>query len=225
MTRPSLVIALHGTRHAAGLTVAGELRDEVARQLPGVDIHLGWVDIHDELLDTTLAGLGPAVVVPAFLTAGYHVEHDVPEAIATVGGRAVASEHIGLGVLGAVRDRLLEAGPLGDAVVLAAAGSKRVGALGEVQDAARVLAAWIDRPVRVGYLYAAHPSVEETVAGLRAEGFADLTVGTYALAPGLYADRLAALDVRAVARPVGLHPEFVTAIAQRYRSKVPALAM
>ena len=34
------------------------LRDAVAARVPGVDVELGWVDIHDTRLDATLAALG-----------------------------------------------------------------------------------------------------------------------------------------------------------------------
>lgn len=219
MRTPVLVIALHGTRHAAGRAFAEELRDAVASRLPGIEVHLGWVDIHDDLLDATLPRLGQAVVVPTFLTAGYHVEHDVPAAVAASDGRAVAAPHVGGAVLGAVRSRLLEAGPLGDAVVLAAAGSLRANALDEVDAVARALSESIGRPVRVGYLYAAEPTVDQAVAFLREQGLADITVATYALGPGLYQDRLSALDVRAVAHPIGVHPRLVDIIVGRYWSE------
>jgi len=221
LTAPTLVLTLHGTRQPAGLAAALALRDAVAARVPGVDVELGWVDIHDTRLDATLAALGPAVVVPAFLTAGYHVDHDVARAIASTNGRAVAASHLGGDALDAVRDRLLEAGPLGDAVVLAAAGSKRPGAVAEVEASARRLSDAVGRPVLAGFFYSASPTPEEAVAALRARGLADVTVATYALLPGLYQARLAGLDVRAVAEPVGVHPRLVDSIVARYTAARP----
>lgn len=217
----ALVIALHGTRRPEGLDFAEALTAAVASRLPGVRVEPAWVDIHDVLLPQTLAGVGDAVVVPAFLTAGYHVGTDVPDAIASVArrrSRVVATEHVGPLLGDAVHDRLLQTGPLPDAVVLAAAGSRRTSALDEVDAAARDLERRIRRPVRVGYLYAASPTVAEAVDRLRERGHRDLAVATYALAPGLYQQRLDSLPVRAVAEPIGVHPALVDAILARYLS-------
>ena len=73
---------------AAGQQVASELLLAVAARLPGVEVHLGWADVLTPTLTETLTQLGDAVVVPGFLTAGYHVTSDLPAAIQAAGGRA-----------------------------------------------------------------------------------------------------------------------------------------
>ena len=214
--RRTLIIALHGTRHAGGRAFAEGLRRAVARRLGDVDVKIGWVDIEPELLPETARRVGPSVIVPAFLAAGYHVAHDVRGAVASSGGSAVATAHVGPDVLAAIEDRLRAAGPVGDAVVLAAIGSSRAGAQDEVNEAARLLSRRLGVPVRAGFIYAAAPSLEEVVGRLRAEGYRDVTAATHALAPGLYQRHIRALGLRAVAEPVGVHPLLVEAIATRY---------
>ncbi|HOA89876.1 MAG TPA: hypothetical protein PKG79_11020, partial [Propioniciclava tarda] len=97
MPRP-LVIALHGSEHPGAAELADELVSLVGARLPGVDLSAAWVDARarafcvDQLPVPELVegepvegGLvegdpvgGPTVVVPAFLTAGYHVLEDLP---------------------------------------------------------------------------------------------------------------------------------------------------
>lgn len=211
----TLVIALHGTRRRSGTEFAERLRDTVADALPGVRVELGWVDIHDELLAETVQRFDRSVIVPAFLAAGYHVAHDVTAAVGASGGRAVATPHVGPGLVDAIADRLRAAGPFGDGVVLAAIGSKRPGATAEVYATARQLADRVGLPVEPGFIYACRPTLEEAAAELRGRGFGDLTVATHALGPGLYQDHIAALGLRA-ADPIGIHPLLVSAIVGRY---------
>ena len=165
-----LVLALHGTESLTGQQVAGDLVRAVAARLPGVEVHLGWADVLTPTLAETLTTVGDAVVVPGFLTAGYHVTSDLPAAIQAAGGRARLAGLIGPALVEAVADRLRAAGGPGDAVVLAAAGSKRPRSVAEVNAAARQLSGLVGRPVVAGFLTAAQPSVTEAVAQLRAVG-------------------------------------------------------
>lgn len=220
----TLIIALHGTRHRPGTEFAEQLRAAVSAELPGVPVELGWVDIHDELLAETVQRFERSVIVPAFLAAGYHVEHDVRDAVAASGGRAVATDHVGPDLVRAIGDRLLAAGPLGDAVVLAAIGSKRPGATAEVHAAARRLSQLVGRPVEPGFIYASEPTLEAAAEKLRAQGHRTLSVATHALAPGLYQRHTAALGVPTVADPIGTHPLLVSAIVGRYATAALAQA-
>lgn len=210
----TLVIALHGTRHSGGKVFAEELRVAVGERL-GVPVRIGWVDIEPELLPETVRQVGECVIVPTFLAAGYHVAHDINEAVLASGGRAVTTSHVGRDVLAAIEDRLRAAGPIGDAVVMAAIGSKRPGAQAEVYATAERLSRRIGVPVRPGFIYAASPSLAEAVEELRGEGHHDLSVATHALAPGLYQQHIDALGLRAAA-PIGVHRLLVEAIATRY---------
>ena len=213
---PVLVLALHGTRSESGQRVAAELVAAVAVRLPGVEVHLGWADVLSPTLTETLSGLGDAVVVPGFLTAGYHVSSDLPAAIEAAGGRARLAGLIGPALTDAVADRLRAAGGPGDAVVLAAAGSTRPRAIDEVTAAAEQLAERVGRPVVPAFLTAAQPSVTEAVAQLRASGHDRVAVATYLLAPGVFAERLQTVGADVVSDPIGVHPLVVEAVANAY---------
>ncbi len=216
VTAPDLVIALHGTRSSAGQQVAADLVAAVAAGLPGVRVHLGWADVLSPTLAETLAGLESPVVVPAFLTAGYHVTSDLPDAIRAAGGRARLAGLIGPGLVAAVADRLREAGGPGDAVVLAAAGSTRRRSQVEVSDAARELAGLVGRPVVAAFLTAAAPTVADAVGALRASGHARVAVASYLLAPGVFADRLHHVGADLVSDPIGAHRLVVAAVRNSY---------
>jgi sirohydrochlorin ferrochelatase len=221
LTSPDLVLTLHGTRSAAGQGVATALADAVAARLPGVRVRLGWADVLSPTLTETLSGIGEAVVVPAFLTAGYHVTSDLPAAIRAAGGRARLADLIGPGLLPAVADRLAEAGGPADAVVLAAAGSKRRRALDEVAEAARQLSRLVDRPVVPAFVTAATPTVPDTVARLRAAGHERVAVAAYLLAPGVFADRLHDAGADVVSAPIGVHPLVVESVLSAYAACDP----
>ncbi len=214
--RPPLVLALHGTRSQAGQAVASDLAAAVAATLPGVEVHLGWADVLAPTLTETLSGLGEAIVVPGFLTAGYHVTSDLPAAVEASGGRARLARPIGPALVPAVADRLAAAGDPADAVVLAAAGSKRRRSLDEVAAAAQRLAAMIGRPVVPGYLTAADPTVPDAVARLRASGHRRVAIASYLLAPGVFADRLDEAGADLVSAPIGVHPLVVEAVRSAY---------
>ncbi|HMR49472.1 MAG TPA: CbiX/SirB N-terminal domain-containing protein [Arachnia sp.] len=218
----TLVLAWHGTRHPEGETIPELVRRRVAGLLPGTRVVNGWVDLHETTLADVLAGLGDATVVPCFLAAGYHVQYDIPEAAAASGHRVEVTRHIGGLLTDAVIERLAEAGGPGDAVVLAAAGSKRPNALAEIDAVAAELEERLGVPVVPGNVYMARPSVADAVARLRAEGHRDVAVATYLLSHGLWADRIAGLGVR-VAEPFGDHP-LVAQVVARLAAARPALA-
>lgn len=218
--RAHLVLALHGTTSTAGQQVASDLVIAVAGRLPGVEVHLGWADVLTPTLTETLAGVGDAVVVPAFLTAGYHVTSDLPAAIQAAGGRARLAGLIGPALVEAVADRLRAGGGPGDAVVLAAAGSKRPRSVAEVNAAARQLSGLVGRPVVAAFLTAARPSVTEAVAQLRASGHGRISIASYLLAPGVFSERLHACGADMVSDPIGVHPLVVEAVASAYAAVV-----
>lgn len=212
----TLVLAVHGTRSPAGAEVTEELRRTVAARLPRVGVQTGWVDLHRPTLTETLTRVEDAVVVPVFLTTGYHVADDIPQAVADSGGRAVVTEPVGDSMIAAVADRLLSAGGPGDAVVLAAAGSRRQQSVDQVLAAARKLVEIVDRPVSAGFLTAASPTVADAVSAARAAGHGRVSIAPYLLAPGLFSDRLSACGADLVADPIGVHPTLVDGIVRRY---------
>lgn len=212
-----LVIALHGTRSRQGTHAAEELRRAVAGRLPDTEVVTGFVDVHDMRLADVVAAREDCVVVPAFLTAGYHVDNDIPAALGNAGGRAVATAHLGGELVGALADRLREAGGPGDAVVLASIGSSRPESNTEVHEVARALQQVIGVPVRVGFMYAATPRVTQALSRLRSEGYLRVSVAVHALAQGRYQEILDGLGADVVAGPIGVHPTLVDLIVSRYR--------
>ena len=213
MSNPNnLVLAWHGTRHPEGTRVPELVRRRVAGLMPDAHVVNGWVGLIEPTLSDVLAQVGDAPVVPCFLAAGYHVRHDIPEAAAASGHHVEVTRHIGGLLTDAIIERLAEAGGAGDAVVLAAAGSKRPNALAEIDAVAAELEERLGVPVVPGNVYMARPSVADAVDRLRAEGHRDVVVAPYLLSQGLWSERIAGLGVR-VAEPLGDHPLVARAIA------------
>lgn len=211
-----LLLVAHGSRSG---DVAGSLASAVAAR-SGLDVRLAYADVRGPTVAETVADLPHAVVVPAFLAAGHHVRRDLPAQLAAAGAgafpvtRAIGPDPL---LASAALDRLREAGwRHGDAVVLAAAGSADAVALGQVRQAARQLQVAIGRRVRVGFAASAAPRVDALVAGLRAAGEERVAVATWLLAPGVFADRVAACGADVVSVPLGTHPGVVDTILARY---------
>ena len=184
-----------------------------------------------------------AVVLPLLLTAAYHSEVDLPALLAEAGrARPGLDIHYGdpLGpdplLLRALDRRMAEAGaaawPAAEtSVVLAAAGSARpesnavIAALARQWQAAR---GW--RAVIPAYAAAAAPSPAEAVASLRRAGARRVVVATYLLAPGFFADRIAAsaraAGAVAVSAALGAAPEVAELVLRRYAAALgrPATA-
>lgn len=209
----NLVLAWHGTRHPDGQVIPELVRRRVENLLPGTRVVNGWVDLLEPELSDVLAQTGDATVVPCFLAAGYHVRHDIPEAAEASGHHVGVTRHIGGLLVDAVIERLAEAGGPGDAVVLAAAGSKRPNALAEIDAVAAELEERLGVPVVPGNVYMARPSVADAVARLRTEGYRDVSVASYLLSHGLWSERIAGLGVR-IAEPIGDHPLIPQVIAR-----------
>lgn len=216
----TLILAVHGTRCEAGTATSRALARTVADRVD-VPVQLGWVDIHTPTLTDTLRSVGKAVVVPVFLTGGYHVGSDIPAAIAAAGSLATATPAVGADVLPAVLDRLRAVGDF-DAVVLAGAGSKRRSAVAEVHNVADKLARAVDRPARAGFVTASDPTVPDAVAALRRAGHDRVVIAPYLLAPGLFSRRLHTAGADAVSEPIGVHPLLVDVICRRWRQAEPA---
>jgi sirohydrochlorin ferrochelatase len=192
-------------------------------------------DVPTALGELAASGAYSVVVVPLFLAHGYHVRHDVPDAVADAAARVlrqtgrvprvVIREPLGPDPLltEAMDARLREAGvwpadpELG--IVVASAGSNDAFAVAEVEDVARCWGSTIS-----AYAAAAAPTTAEAVARLRARGHAEIAVASYFLAPGRLPDRVRADAVRAgvpvaapLAAPDALPPdELVRLILARY---------
>ncbi|QMU67331.1 sirohydrochlorin chelatase [Streptacidiphilus sp. P02-A3a] len=217
----TVVLAVHGTRNPAGTAVAQDLAFALADQL-GLPVHPAYADVHGptvaDVLRSTPADRTP-VLVPAFLSSGHHVHTDIPAQILGSGRTdTVVTPPPGPAstLLTALTDRLAEAGAgPGDSVVLGAAGSRDPAARAEVAALAQTLGRRLGTAVSVGWAASARPTVAEAVADARSRGARRVSVATWLLAPGLFADRINDCGADAAARPLGTHPALVQALAQR----------
>jgi sirohydrochlorin ferrochelatase len=240
---PSLVLVAHGTRNDAGTALVGRLAAAVGRRLPGVSVYPAFVDVRrPSVADALCSALGrdaarplvpaadgpPAIVVPAFLAAGYHVREDLPRQVSDVvpEGRALLTPLLGPDplLIAAAADRLHRAGwRPGDVVVLGAAGSKDPRARVDLLAAADALAARLGTEVHAGYLASGEPKATDLITELRAGG-RRVAAASWLLAPGLFHRRLAESGAEVVADPLGVHPGVVRAVVSRYREAVTRCA-
>ena len=198
------MLVAHGTRDPAGADVIHQLADLVRAQVP--DVRVAFADVRQPDVTTVLRECpGPAVVVPAFLAAGYHVRTDIPAQVAAAGPPAVITPHFGLDLVSVARHRLVRAGWVpGQPVVLAASGSSDPRARAEVYDAAWRLGA------RVGFVATSAPSLADVLEPGTA-------VASWFLAPGLFHRRAVAAGAEVTAAPLGAHPAVAESIISRYR--------
>lgn len=224
---PTLVAVAHGSRDPAARRTLDGLLARVRALRPGLRVELGHIELNEPLLPDTLAALpsgGSAVLVPLLFGRGYHIKHDIPQALA-------AAPHLSAAVaapLGphplladALYDRLAEAcrgTGFPEAVVLAAAGSRDPESLDAAERMAAQLSARLGgKPVRAAYASAASPGIPEAVRSLRAAGHQRVALASYFTAPGFFATRCAqAPGLTAAARPLGAHPSLARLVLHRY---------
>jgi sirohydrochlorin ferrochelatase len=222
---PVLVACAHGTRNPTGRRLIAELALTARRLRPGVPTTAAFVDVQPPTVADVVAGLAAedraAVVVPLLLSGGYHVNVDIARAVATH-PRAVAARPLGPDprLAEVLADRLAAAGAdatdPGTAVVLAAAGSSDPRAVADVAATAALLQRRWTGPVTTGYGSAARPAVPDAVAAARAAGAARVVVAAYLLAPGHFAERLAAAGADAVAAPLLPDERVAAVLLDRY---------
>ena len=163
----------------------------------------------------------PAVVVPAFLSRGYHVNTDIPAHVRRADIRT-SSVTDALGpspqLARVLAERLIESGwRPGDSVILAAAGTSNPTARSPTCTA---MAAWVSAltgstgsswrsPRRV------NRGIPMRLTQLRRRGARRVVVASYLLADGLFQDRLRNSGADAVTDPLGSHPAMVRLIAKR----------
>ncbi len=248
LTPPPLVAVAHGSRDPrAGAAVAGLVaaaRERAAtRGLAGLDARQAFLGhaapAPAQVLDalaSEAAGGGPrrVIVLPLLLTAAYHSGTDIPALLEDAAARwpmlrisrgTPLGPHRGL--LRALERRLAEAGQdwadgaRHTAVVLASAGSSQPAANAVT---ARLAADWQAargwRAVLPGYASAARPTPQEAVTALLRDRASRVVVASYLLAPGLFADRIAAATRAAgaavVSAPLGAAPEVADVLLDRY---------
>nr|WP_042189858.1 sirohydrochlorin chelatase [Kibdelosporangium sp. MJ126-NF4]CEL18929.1 Sirohydrochlorin ferrochelatase [Kibdelosporangium sp. MJ126-NF4]CTQ95268.1 Sirohydrochlorin ferrochelatase (EC 4.99.1.4) [Kibdelosporangium sp. MJ126-NF4] len=210
----TLVLVAHGTRDPAGSWVVHELAEQVRVRLPDVAVRIAFADVRSPNVTDVLRTVhGPAVVVPAFLASGYHVRVDIPGQVAESGHPStVTTDPFGPApsLVAAVRERLVEAGWVGEPIVFAAAGSSDARALADVRRAARLLRSMTGVDVEVGYVTTASPRVADLVRGR------NVAIAPWLLAPGLFHRVLRDTGASVVAAPIGAHRHAVDLVVRRY---------
>ena len=190
---PALVGISHGTSSNDGQSAIAALMAAVVAAHPGLTVANGFVDVQRPDIPHTLASLGTnasAIVVPLLLYSGYHVHVDLATSIRDSAGRATLARALGpdprLAQLQC--ERLEEAGwSTDDTLILAAAGSSDARAVGDCRIAAEYLASESGRPVAIGFVSAASPTLREAIASAQAaRPERRITVSSYLLAPGYF---------------------------------------
>jgi sirohydrochlorin ferrochelatase len=215
---PRLLVVAHGTRSEAGSDTTTAFVDAVRAARPELRVDLCFLDVGDPTLAAALADAPavPTVVVPLLLSTGYHVQQDIPAAVAGHPGVVVA-RHLGPDELlvDALVERLAAArrGPV-VITLLVGAGSRRPEAAEELRAAGKLLAARLGRPVEV-------TTLGDDLVGRIRDLSRPAEVAAYLLTEGRFAE-----DIRAAARaaggdvpvsaPIGAHPALVELVLRRY---------
>lgn len=223
----ALILVAHGTRRPGGVAMVEELAARVGA-LAGRAVDVAFVDVvgptPSDVLARTRAAGRPAIVVPAFLSRGYHVRTDLPAHVAASGHPNVTVTPA-LGPSGQVArivgDQLLKCGwRPGDSVILAAAGTSDDKARTDLHTTATLLSALTGSRVSLGFAATGDPPLREAVERARGDG-GRVVVASYLLADGLFQQRLHGCGADLVSRPLGTHPALARLIANRFRRALP----
>jgi len=227
---PILIGCAHGTRSPEGQATIRALLDAVRLAAPHIEVREAYVDVHGPTLDEVVAGVDAgeglsAVVVPLLLAGGYHVYHDIAQAIeARPDIQAAGALGPDARVIDVVLHRLREAHVAEEStLVLAAAGSSDPRAQADVDVMAEMLRGAWSGPVRVGFAAGHTPSVAESVDAARENGEeGSVAVASMLLAHGVFQERLHEAGADTVSGPLGPHPDIVSIVLDRYSSVVNA---
>jgi sirohydrochlorin ferrochelatase len=223
------ILVAHGTRKASGVALIGDLAERVGAAL-GAQVGVCFVDVLGPTPSDVLGAIPdrPAVLVPAFLSRGYHVRGDIPAHV-TASGHPDVTVADALGpdpqLVRVLADRLVESGwAPGDSVILAAAGTSDRLALRDLHTTAASLSAVTGARVDLAFAATGLPRIDEAVVAARSAG-KRVVVASYLLADGLFQDRLRASGADIVTDPLGTHPGLVRLIASRFRrARMPVAA-
>ncbi|MGB9303356.1 MAG: sirohydrochlorin chelatase [Mycobacterium sp.] len=223
----SLILVAHGTRRPSGVAMIGDLAAQVSA-LVGRRVQVAFVDVlgptPSEVLRSAAgsADRGPAIVLPAFLSRGYHVRTDLPGHVAASGHPLVTiAPALGPSPYTAriVAQQLMESGwRRGDSVILGAAGTTDRRALADLRTTATLLSALTGSRVGLGFAATGSPAVHEAVANARRRGARRVVIASYLLADGLFQERLRGCGADLVTPPLGTHPGLAHLIANRFRN-------
>jgi sirohydrochlorin ferrochelatase len=206
---PRLVAVAHGTASPTGSATTARLVDALRAARPDTSVDLCFLDVVEPRLPDVLDDR-PAVVVPLLLSTGYHVQTDIPAAVARHPEVRIA-RHLGPDrlLVDVLVDRLPRAA--GGSVALVGAGSSLADAADELAAMGALLARRLGAPVRALTLAA-------DVRGVLEQLPPPVRVATYLLAEGQFVTslRTAAEGIATVGEPLGVHPALVRLVWQRY---------
>lgn len=220
----TLVACSHGTAHPEGRAAVSGLVQAIRREAHHREVVSAYVDVQEPSIDEVVrATSGRRIILPLFLSSGYHVNTDIVRAsgldqmvtaVPALGPDWILAE---IGVR-----RLFEAGAgPDDTIVLASAGSADHRALDDVSKAARLLSAVWGGRVHVGSIGGGDTPIGEAVDIARAYGHR-VVVSTYLLAPGNFNDRLQDCGADVVTTPIldggPPDPRLVNLVLARSRS-------
>lgn len=223
----AVLLLSHGSRDPRAEYVVGELVSAVAART-SLTVRAAHLDFTAPTADVALRHLAAedittVRVIPLLFTPGYHLTHDVPQAIAATGlgermDVSVAPALLSGGrrvrelLITALADRLIEAGADGDvdALVLASAGSSSQTARRRVASLARDLERAHGIPVMPAFASAGAPSATQALEALAERGIERPAVASLFVAPGRLTDSVvAACPDLPVADPLGVSSAFV----------------
>jgi sirohydrochlorin ferrochelatase len=226
----SLVLVAHGTRKQQGVAMVGAIAERVSASL-GRRVHVSFVDVLGPTPSEVLSQMPdePVVLVPAFLSSGYHVTSDIPEHVEASGHPDVTvTEALGPGpqLVRVLADRLAESGwRRDDSVILAAAGTSDRGAQRDLHTMATWLSAITGSRVELAFAATGTPRVADAVTAIRRRRRGRVVVASHLLSEGLFQDRLRASGADLVTEPLGTHPGLIRLVANRFsRARLPIAA-
>jgi sirohydrochlorin ferrochelatase len=216
-----LLLTAHGTASPSGSATTAQLCDAVRAARPGQPVELCFLDVVRPSLSEALDRLAgqETTVVPLLLSAGYHVQTDIPTAVAERSSVRVA-RHLGPDrlLVTALADRLAAArgSSVPRSTVLVGVGSSRPDAAADLEATARLLGDDLGRRVHTATLSADLRSRLTQLAQ-------PLEIATYLLAGGEFHQAVcrAAAEIARVAEPIGVHPALVQLVLQRYDETHP----
>jgi sirohydrochlorin ferrochelatase len=215
------VLVAHGTRKHSGVELIGGIAERVSVALDA-PVQVAFVDVLGPTPSEVLRDLdAPAILVPAFLARGYHVNTDIPAHVMASGRRDVTvTEALGPSAqVGRVlADRLIESGwRRDDSIVLAAAGTSDPSARHDLHVMATWLSAIAGSRVELAFAATGGPRVADAVDTLRGQGARRVVVVSYLLSDGIFQDRLCDSGADVVTEPLGTHDGLVRIIVDRFR--------
>lgn len=219
----NLILVAHGTRRPSGVAVIGDLAEHVS-VLVNRAVQVAFVDVlgptPSEVLSSVAATGRPAIVLPAFLSRGYHVRADLPAHVAASGHPDVTvTPALGPSprIVRTVGEQMVKSGwRPSDSVILAAAGTSDRTARTDLHTTATLLSALIGSRVELAFAATGEPRVREAVAHARRRGARRVVVASYLLADGLFQDRLRNSGADLVTDPLGTNLGLVRFVANRF---------